>query len=198
MTCHSNVAINRKHAVLNQLLQWNLPSNNHSLWRHQMETFSALLALCVENPSVTSGFPTQRPVTGSFDAFFDLRLNGCISNRDAGDLRRHRAYYDVSVMYWYTYIYVCDVNIVHTNIVNRKPLQHMITSLYNFETSFFKQNFSNVLSSLPPGARSNPLQWQLWVLLQGRYLWRYFTVFRLIRWRRRNMCHWYRHKLWHG
>ena len=36
-------------------------------------------------------FPTQRPVTRSFDGFFDLRLNGY--------LRRHRAHYDVIVMW---------------------------------------------------------------------------------------------------
>ena len=39
-------------------------------WRHQMEKFSALLALCEGNE-----FPSQRPVTRSFDVFFDLRLN---------------------------------------------------------------------------------------------------------------------------
>ena len=43
--------------------------------RHQMETFSALLALCAGNSSVTGEFPAQRPVTRSFDIFFDLRLN---------------------------------------------------------------------------------------------------------------------------
>ena len=44
-------------------------------------------------------FPTQRPVTRSFDVFFDLRLNKRLSNnREAGDLRRHRGHYDVSVM----------------------------------------------------------------------------------------------------
>ena len=37
----------------------------HNLWwRHHMETFSALLDLCEENPPITNGFPTQRPVTG--------------------------------------------------------------------------------------------------------------------------------------
>ena len=46
-------------------------------WRHQMEIFSALLALCAGNSSVPGEFPTQRPVsvTRSFDVFFDLRLN---------------------------------------------------------------------------------------------------------------------------
>ena len=35
-------------------------------WRHQMETFSALLSLCEGNPTVTGGFLSQRPVTQSF------------------------------------------------------------------------------------------------------------------------------------
>ena len=43
-------------------------------WRHQMETFSTLLAICAGNSLVTSEFPTQRPVTQSFDVFFDLHL----------------------------------------------------------------------------------------------------------------------------
>ena len=45
--------------------------------------------------------PPQRPVTRSFDVFFDLRLNKrCVwvNNREAGDLRRYRAHYDVTVM----------------------------------------------------------------------------------------------------
>ena len=44
----------------------------HSWWRHQMETFSASLAICAENSPVTGEFPAQRPVTRSFDVF-DLR-----------------------------------------------------------------------------------------------------------------------------
>ena len=43
--------------------------------------------------------PTQRPVTRSFGVFFDLCLrNGLVNNREAGDLRRYRAHYDVTVM----------------------------------------------------------------------------------------------------
>ena len=41
-----------------------------SWWRHPMETFSALLALCVGNSPVTGEFPSKRPVTRSFDVFF--------------------------------------------------------------------------------------------------------------------------------
>ena len=42
-------------------------------WRHQMEPFSALLALCAGNSPVTGEFTFQRPVTRSF-VFFDLHL----------------------------------------------------------------------------------------------------------------------------
>ena len=52
-----------------------------SWWRHQMETFSALLALCAGNSPVTGEFPAQRPVTRSFDVFFDLRLNKRLSKQ---------------------------------------------------------------------------------------------------------------------
>ena len=70
-----------------------------SWWRHQIEIFSALLAFCTGNSSVTGEFPSQRLVTRSFDVFFDLRLNNPVNNREAGVLRRHRAHYDVTVMW---------------------------------------------------------------------------------------------------
>ena len=53
-------------------------------WRHQMETFSALLAICAENSPVSGEFPAQRPVTRSFDVFFDLRLNKRLSKQSWG------------------------------------------------------------------------------------------------------------------
>ena len=46
-----------------------------------METFSASLALCAGNSPVTGEFPTQRPVTRSFDVFFDLRLTKQLSKQ---------------------------------------------------------------------------------------------------------------------
>ena len=50
-------------------------------WRHQMETFSASLVLCAGNSPVTGEFLAQRPVTRSFDVFFDLRLNKRLSKQ---------------------------------------------------------------------------------------------------------------------
>ena len=46
-----------------------------------MEIFSALLDICAENSPVTGEFPAQRPVTRSFDIFFDLRLNKGLSEQ---------------------------------------------------------------------------------------------------------------------
>ena len=71
-------------------------------WRHQMETFSALLALCEVNSPVTGEFPAQRPVTQTFDIFFDLRLNKRLNKQSwAGYLRRQFSHYDVTVMRMY-------------------------------------------------------------------------------------------------
>ena len=49
-----------------------------------METFSALLAISVGNSPVPGEFPAQRPVTQSFDVFFDLRLNKRLTKQSWG------------------------------------------------------------------------------------------------------------------
>ena len=57
-------------------------------WRHQMETFLALLALCAGNSPATGEVPSQRPVTRNLD--FSLICPWAydwVNNRDAGDLR---------------------------------------------------------------------------------------------------------------
>ena len=59
--------------------QWHL-----SWWRHQMETFSVLLAICEGNSPVPGEFPSQRPVTRSFDVFFALRLNKRLNKQSWG------------------------------------------------------------------------------------------------------------------
>ena len=53
-------------------------------WRLQMETFSALLAICAGNSPIPGEFPAQRPVTRSFDVFFDLRLKKQLSKQSWG------------------------------------------------------------------------------------------------------------------
>ena len=77
-------------------------------WRKEMETFSALLALCVGNSHVPTNFPHKGRWRGAFT--FSLICdwtNSWANNRDAGDLKRHRAHYDIIVMsklnpsWWY-------------------------------------------------------------------------------------------------
>ena len=55
-----------------------------SWWRHQLETFSALLVICAGNWPVTGEFPEQRPVTRSFDIFFDLHPNKQLGQQSRG------------------------------------------------------------------------------------------------------------------
>ena len=70
-----------------------------------METFSALLAICAGNSPVPGEFPTQRPVTRSFDVYFDLspskRLSkhswGWWSETPSSSLWRHRNGVNLSV-----------------------------------------------------------------------------------------------------
>ena len=97
-----------------------------SWWRHQMETFSTLLALCAHFEEGFGSFhddvikwdycPRHWPFVGGFHRspvnsphkgqwrgalMFSLICtwrNGWVNNRDAGDLRRHCAHYDVTVI----------------------------------------------------------------------------------------------------
>ena len=60
--------------------------------------FFPSLALCAGNSPVAGEFPLQRLVARSFDVFCDLRLNKVLSsNCAAGDFRRHRNHYDVTI-----------------------------------------------------------------------------------------------------
>ena len=69
-----------------------------SWWRHQMETFSALLAICAGNSPVPGEFPTQGQWRGALMfSLICVWINSCVNNREAGDLRRYRAHDDVTV-----------------------------------------------------------------------------------------------------
>ena len=62
---------------------WHTAPMQHitSWWRHQMETFAALLDLCAGNSPVSGEFPSQRPVTRSFDVLFDIGLKKRLSKQ---------------------------------------------------------------------------------------------------------------------
>ena len=66
-------------------------------WRHQMETFSALLAICAGNSPVNSPHKGQWRGAMMF-TLICARINGWVNNREAGDLRRYHTHYDVIVI----------------------------------------------------------------------------------------------------
>ena len=81
-----------------QRLWWN--SQRTPWWRHQMEIFSALLVLGAGN----SPSPMNSPHKGQWHIalVFSLicaRINRWVNNREAGDVRHHRAHCDVNVMH---------------------------------------------------------------------------------------------------
>ena len=82
----------KPHYVLNSL---HFMFNNHSAytawwsrywpwWRHQNGNIFRVMAICAGNSPVPGEFPTQRPVTRSFDVFFDLRPNKRLSKQSWG------------------------------------------------------------------------------------------------------------------
>ena len=85
------------------VLQWRHVSVTESFsvswWRHQMETFSALLTICAGNSPIPVNSPHKGQWRGAL--MFTLicaRTNGWVNNCEAGDLRRYRTHYDVIVM----------------------------------------------------------------------------------------------------
>ena len=65
-------------------------------WRHQMDVFPRYWPF-VRGIHRLPVIPAQRPVTQSFEVFFHLKYRW-VNNDEAGDLRRHRCHYDVTVM----------------------------------------------------------------------------------------------------
>ena len=78
----TNFGISLKVFYLRNIWQWLYFLR--SWWRHQMETFSALLALCAGNSPVSGEFPALRPVTRSFDVFFDVHLIKLLNKHSRG------------------------------------------------------------------------------------------------------------------
>ena len=84
-------------------------SNGKTWWRHQMETFSALLAICAGN----SNSPYKGQWRGAL--MFSLIcawISGWINNCEASDFRYYRTHYDVNVMW--VKIICSNVNSIYT------------------------------------------------------------------------------------
>ena len=115
-----------------------------SWWRHQMETFSALPALCAGNSPV----PVKSPHKGQWRGALMFSLiyawiNDWVNNREAGDLRRQRGHYDVIVMW--------DGK-VKWSILRLSALYLRISALTHWGrdkmAAFFRTTFSKAFSSM--------------------------------------------------
>ena len=82
------------------LMAWGIPMSCYAWWRHQVETFSALLAICVRG--IHRSPVNSRTKASDAELWCFLwcapELNGWANNRKTGDLRCHRALCDVIVM----------------------------------------------------------------------------------------------------
>ena len=68
-------------------------------WRHQMETFSALLALCAGKSPVPVNSTHKGQWRGALMfSLICVWINVWVNTLEDGDLRRHLDHYDVSVM----------------------------------------------------------------------------------------------------
>ena len=64
-----------------------------------METISALLVICAGNSPVTGEFPHKGQWRGALMfSVISASINGWANNREAVDLRRHCAHYDVTML----------------------------------------------------------------------------------------------------
>ena len=123
-----------------------------------METFSALLAICVGNSPVTGEFPTQRPVTRSFDGFFDLCMNKRWSKQWWGwwfktpsrPLWRHCNDYEI----WSTFkrIHSSFTHVGHFYVLHTVKVLGIIQCIYGLQSvnMYFelkkKPNISSIIS----------------------------------------------------
>ena len=134
-------------------------------WRHQMETLSALLVLCVGNSPVTGEFPSQRPVTRSFDIFFDLRLNKRLSKQPWGWW-----FETLSCPFW-RHFNAARFELIHV-IGNRGPrFCHLVTSAcpyVKFEWHFITFCLDHTCRSGSRGFKDYA-DWDVVISIQSRY-----------------------------
>ena len=104
--------------------------NTLSWWRHQMETFPLYCPFVrgIHRSPVNSPHKGQWRGALMF-SLICLWINGWVNNGEAGDLRRYRAHYDVTV-----------VNCVRTNMqcvlgwLFRRNLKHMYMYIYIYSS----------------------------------------------------------------
>ena len=121
-------------------------------WRHQTKTFSALLALCAVNSQ------HQGQWRGALMFFLiGARTNGWVNNGEGGDLRRHRAHYDVIVIRickysgWFT----CLVKVNYRKIRELRTYNHTFALATRY--TWWRHQMETFSASLAFCARNSPV-----------------------------------------
>ena len=96
---------------------------------------------------VTGDFPSQRPVTRSFDVFFHLRpkKNGSVDNRKAFDLRRHHVHYDVTVMRCGASTYCDRDKIWNAVFFNKKAWILLVRECWDYIYRILQYDYDDVI-----------------------------------------------------
>ena len=110
-------------------------SNFIPWWRQQIETFSALLALGAGNSPVTGEFPYKGQWYGALMfSLICVWINAWVNNCEAGDLRHHRAHYDVTVMQHCNHKSNCK-RLKTDQTKNSQKIIHILPFLASYELS---------------------------------------------------------------
>ena len=117
-------------------------------WKHFLRY---CMAICAGNSPVLGEFPTQRPVTRSFDVFFDLRLNKRLSKQSwswwfetlSRPLWRHRNVLTGCRPWGIANSHFGNANSMHIPNFNRFfPWCSFLPRLWSFiDTNYFQKTF---------------------------------------------------------
>ena len=155
--------------------QWNnpaLPETYISWWRQQMETFPRYRPFVrgIHQSPVNSLHKGQWRGVLMFSLIYRW-TNGWVNNRDADDLWRHRARYDVTIM-WRTWIELVDPKL-QQNTTKHKPralfLRRSISGSYQ----------SALFSTVLVGTRSSAGAWLIFAYVPADVFFSgvYFSIF---------------------
>ena len=116
-------------------------------WRHEMETFFPVTGTLWGE--FIGEFPSQKPVTRSFDfSLIWAWTKVWANNRNAGDLWRHCAHYDVTVMIWSAFHFVKMAEHKLSNVFIGNPNDSMPntnSSVYEIKFRFCTRYQNRVL-----------------------------------------------------
>ena len=98
-----------------------MASSDHNMMTSSNGNIFRVTGLCDENPPVTGGFPPPPPPKKASKAklwcflWSALEQTAEQKNRDAGDLRHHRAHFDVTVMNALRSVFSVNFSFTHVN-----------------------------------------------------------------------------------